>query len=53
MLPAGSGFIATLSVRAREIDRSGRIHVASATRYFSYYLIFSVNHPVSRVTNSS
>ncbi len=28
----------------------GRVHVASATRYFSYPSNFSVKHPVSRVS---
>ncbi len=38
---------------SRPIDAlwRSRVHVASATRYFSYYLIVSVIHPVKRMTN--
>ena len=39
-------------IAAREIDPRGRAHVANATRHFSYPSNFSVNHPVTRMTNS-
>jgi hypothetical protein len=45
------GSLHHMASTAREIDSYGRVHVASATRYFSYYLIVSVIHPVKRMTN--
>ena len=36
----------------RESDRRDRVHVASATRYFSYPSNFPVRYPVSRMTEA-
>ncbi len=48
-MPETSAYAAST---AREIDPRGRVHVASATRYFSYASNLSVKHPVSRMTSS-
>lgn len=46
-----NGSIATLGVRGLGDRSPRRVHVANATRHFSYPCNFSVSNPVSPVTN--